>query len=161
MPSATSTRSATRCTGAAGPVVTEVFAFGRMPLAFSARCFTARHHRLKKDECDFRCRDDADGLLLATSEGERLPGAQRHPDPVGGAAVPARRRPGAGGGRRAQAAAVALQPRLRQALAAFDAVLNEGAAADEAVAQLAAAGLPGTLVDGFARQRPGIAAVAA
>ena len=56
--------------GAAGPVVTEVFAFGRMPLAFSARCFTARHHRLKKDACDFRCRDDADGLLLATSEGE-------------------------------------------------------------------------------------------
>ena len=41
-----------------------------MPLAFSARCFTARHHRLKKDECDFRCRDDADGLLLAAGEGE-------------------------------------------------------------------------------------------
>ena len=28
---------------------TEVFAFGRMPLAFSARCFTARHRNLPKD----------------------------------------------------------------------------------------------------------------
>ena len=34
---------------------TEVFALGRMPLAFSARCFTARHHNLRKDECGFRC----------------------------------------------------------------------------------------------------------
>ena len=58
-----------RVIGPAGPVATEVFAFGRMPLAFSARCFTARHHRLNKDECDFRCRDDADGLPLASSEG--------------------------------------------------------------------------------------------
>ena len=48
---------------------TEVFAYGRMPLAFSARCFTARHHRLSKDQCEFRCRDDADGLLLSTSDG--------------------------------------------------------------------------------------------
>jgi collagenase-like PrtC family protease len=53
-----------RVAGPAGPIATEVFAFGRMPLAFSARCFTARHHRLSKDACDFRCRDDADGLLL-------------------------------------------------------------------------------------------------
>ena len=29
-------------------VPTEVFAYGRMPLAYSARCFTARHHRLNK-----------------------------------------------------------------------------------------------------------------
>jgi collagenase-like PrtC family protease len=43
---------------------TEVFAYGRMPLAFSARCFTARHHNLPKDDCQFRCLDDADGLAL-------------------------------------------------------------------------------------------------
>lgn len=48
---------------------TEVFAFGRLPLAFSARCFTARAHNLPKDECGFRCRDDPDGLLLKTQEG--------------------------------------------------------------------------------------------
>ena len=47
---------------------TEVFAFGRMPLAFSARCFTARHHDLPKDDCQFRCLDDADGLALQTRD---------------------------------------------------------------------------------------------
>ncbi|MBE0615664.1 MAG: U32 family peptidase [Burkholderiales bacterium] len=47
---------------------TEVFAYGRMPLAFSARCFTARHHNLPKDDCQFRCLDDADGLALKTRE---------------------------------------------------------------------------------------------
>ena len=34
---------------------TEVFAYGRMPLAFSARCFTARHFNLQKDDCQFKC----------------------------------------------------------------------------------------------------------
>ena len=49
---------------------TELFVHGRMPLAFSARCFTARHHNLPKDDCGFRCQDDPDGLLLRTREGE-------------------------------------------------------------------------------------------
>jgi collagenase-like PrtC family protease len=49
-------------------VQTEVFAFGRMPLAFSARCFTARHHDLPKDDCQFRCLDHADGLALQTRD---------------------------------------------------------------------------------------------
>lgn len=47
---------------------TEVFVFGRLPLAFSARCFTARAHNLGKDDCDFRCADYADGMLLTTQE---------------------------------------------------------------------------------------------
>jgi collagenase-like PrtC family protease len=47
---------------------TEVFAYGRMPLAFAARCFTARHHNLPKDDCQFRCLDDADGLALRTRD---------------------------------------------------------------------------------------------
>lgn len=47
---------------------TELFAFGRLPLAFSARCFTARHHNLSKDDCQFRCLDDADGITLKTRE---------------------------------------------------------------------------------------------
>jgi collagenase-like PrtC family protease len=55
---------------AASALPTEVFAYGRMPLAFSARCFTARHHRLSKDQCEFRCRDDDDGLLLSTTDGK-------------------------------------------------------------------------------------------
>ena len=51
---------------------TEVFAYGRMPLAFSARCFTARHYNLPKDDCQFRCIDHADGLQMRTREGEEF-----------------------------------------------------------------------------------------
>ena len=51
-------------------VQTEVFAFGRMPLAFSARCFTARHHNRPKDDCQFSCIDYPDGLLMKTRESE-------------------------------------------------------------------------------------------
>lgn len=47
---------------------TEVFAFGRVPLSFSARCFTARAHNLPKDSCGFRCRDYPDGMPLLTQE---------------------------------------------------------------------------------------------
>lgn len=51
-------------------VQTELFAFGRLPLAYSARCFTARHHNLPKDDCQFRCIADPDGLVMRTREGE-------------------------------------------------------------------------------------------
>lgn len=49
-------------------VETEVFAYGRMPLAYSARCFTARYHNLPKDDCQYRCLDDPEGLTLRTRE---------------------------------------------------------------------------------------------
>lgn len=51
-------------------VQTEVFAYGRMPLAFSARCFTARHRNLPKDDCQFSCLEHPDGLTMQTREGE-------------------------------------------------------------------------------------------
>jgi collagenase-like PrtC family protease len=51
-------------------VETEVFAFGRLPLAWSARCYTARSHDLPKDDCRFLCQEDPDGRLLETREGE-------------------------------------------------------------------------------------------
>jgi len=47
---------------------TEVFAYGRMPLAFSARCFTARNRNLPKDDCRFSCIEHPDGLLMRTRE---------------------------------------------------------------------------------------------
>lgn len=46
----------------------EVMVWGRMALAFSARCFTARHFRLKKDDCGFRCIEHPDGLDMRTQE---------------------------------------------------------------------------------------------
>lgn len=47
----------------------EVIAWGRLPLAFSARCFTARALDVPKDQCGFRCIDYPDGMPLATREG--------------------------------------------------------------------------------------------
>jgi len=51
-------------------IETEVFVYGRLPLAYSARCFTARYHNLQKDDCQLRCIDDADGLLMSTREAD-------------------------------------------------------------------------------------------
>ena len=53
--------------GPAG-IETEIFAHGRMPLAFSARCFTARNRNLPKDDCQFSCMEHPDGMLLRTRE---------------------------------------------------------------------------------------------
>jgi collagenase-like PrtC family protease len=51
-------------------VQTEVFAYGKLPLAFSARCFTARHFGLNKDDCQFKCLDHPQGMTLRTREGQ-------------------------------------------------------------------------------------------
>lgn len=51
-------------------VETEVFAYGRLPLAFSARCFTARHRNLPRDNCQYVCLEHPDGLALRTREGQ-------------------------------------------------------------------------------------------
>ena len=51
---------------------TEVFAFGKLPLAFSARCFTARHYGLNKDDCQFKCLDHPQGMLVNTREGQHF-----------------------------------------------------------------------------------------
>jgi len=53
-----------------GEVETEVFVYGKIPLAFSARCFTARHYDLNKDDCQFKCLDHSEGLTLKTREGQ-------------------------------------------------------------------------------------------
>ena len=64
---------------AARPFDAEVFAHGRLPLAFSARCFTARRYNLQKEACEYRCIAFPDGMPLNTREGEpflRLNGVQ-------------------------------------------------------------------------------------
>jgi len=137
-------------------VPTEFFAYGRMPLAFSARCFTARHHRLTKDQCEFRCRDDADGLLLSTSDGAPflvLNGIQTQ-----SAATQCLI-----GERDAMVAAgvsrVRLSPssvRFNEVVALFDGVMNRGEDADTAIAALESMSLPGGLANGFAHGRPGL-----
>lgn len=44
----------------------EVMAFGRLPLAISARCAHARAKGRSKDNCQFVCGEDPDGLPLKT-----------------------------------------------------------------------------------------------
>jgi len=48
----------------------ELFAHGKLPLAFSARCFTARRFNLQKEGCEYRCLGYPDGIALDTREGE-------------------------------------------------------------------------------------------
>ena len=64
------TREMARGVLAARPIEAEVFAYGRLPLAFSARCFTARRFNLQKEQCEYRCIGYPDGMLLSTREGE-------------------------------------------------------------------------------------------
>jgi collagenase-like PrtC family protease len=47
----------------------EVFAFGKVPLAISARCYHARAHKLTKDNCRFVCELDPDGMPVKTLDG--------------------------------------------------------------------------------------------
>lgn len=54
------------------PISTEVFSYGHLPLACSARCYTARHLGLPKDNCQFRCIEFPDGLTLSSQEGKPL-----------------------------------------------------------------------------------------
>ena len=51
-------------------VETEVFVHGKIPLAFSARCFTARHYGLTKDDCQFKCGKFPEAMTLKTREGQ-------------------------------------------------------------------------------------------
>lgn len=48
----------------------EIPVWGRLPLAYSARCFTARALDLAKDDCGLRCIEHPDGLALATRDGD-------------------------------------------------------------------------------------------
>lgn len=48
----------------------EVQAFGRLPLAISARCYHARSRNLSKDGCQYVCADDADGMDVDTLDDE-------------------------------------------------------------------------------------------
>lgn len=143
-------------TPAGEPIASEVFAFGRLPLAFSARCFTARHHRVPKDDCGFRCLADADGLLLSSTEGSPflvLNGTQTQSAAVHSLLGDRAALIGAG------VAGVRLSPcahGFAQVLADFDAVLNQGADAHGRPEAWSALGVPTPLANGYAWRQPGL-----
>jgi collagenase-like PrtC family protease len=53
-------------------VTTEVQVFGRVSLALSARCYHARAHGRIKDNCQFVCEEDMDGMPLNTLDKEEF-----------------------------------------------------------------------------------------
>ncbi|MCK4861727.1 MAG: U32 family peptidase, partial [Rhodobacteraceae bacterium] len=53
-------------------VTTEVQVFGRVSLALSARCYHARAHGRIKDNCQFVCEEDSDGMPLNTLDKEEF-----------------------------------------------------------------------------------------
>ncbi|SFP99204.1 U32 family peptidase [Pseudomonas borbori] len=50
----------------------ELFAYGHLPLAYSARCFTARAENRPKDDCQLCCQNYPEGISLLSQEGEAL-----------------------------------------------------------------------------------------
>lgn len=134
---------------------TELFAYGRLPLAFSARCFTARHYGLQKDDCQFRCIDHPDGLDLKTRENEAfltMNGIQTQSAKI---YTLAHRM---GEMRALGVTALRLSPQARhmgRVVDIFDALRQDRLAPLEAAAQLER-GMPGMPCDGYWLGRPGL-----
>ncbi|MEQ9637706.1 MAG: U32 family peptidase [Devosia marina] len=57
-------------TAGAPEIEYEIIAFGRLPLAISARCAHARAKGNTKDNCQFVCGDEPDGLDVDTMDGQ-------------------------------------------------------------------------------------------
>ena len=139
---------------------TEVFAYGRMPLAFSARCFTARQRNLPKDDCRFSCLEHPDGLVLNTQEGKPflvLNGIQTQSAKVYNLVdvLPAMRSLGVG--------IVRLSPQsahMADIVASVHAVLT-GSLSGAAARERMGAWMPAAACNGFWHGRPGLEEVAA
>lgn len=50
----------------------EVFSYGYLPLAYSARCFTARAENKAKDDCETCCIKYPTGIQVASQEGQEV-----------------------------------------------------------------------------------------
>jgi collagenase-like PrtC family protease len=133
----------------------EVFAHGRLPLAFSARCFTARRFELQKEACGYLCIDFPDGLPASTREDQPflvLNGVQTQSAAVYSLAgeLPALEAAGVDILRVSPQSEHTMEV-LRRLRAAFDGSLSPGAAR-EALAAVS----PAALCNGFWHGRPGM-----
>lgn len=138
----------------------EVFAFGRLPLALSGRCYHARLHGLHKDSCQFTCEQDADGLVVETLDEQAflaMNGVQTL-----SAQVQAVLSPPVELTTRA-IARLRLSPHTCDMVAVtqiYRALALGEIAPQEALVRLDGLDLPGTLVDGYARGAAGALAAA-
>lgn len=140
---------------AAGNDAIEVFAFGRAPLALSARCYHARAHGLQKDACQFICDRDPDGMNVSTIDGQpflAVNGVQTlgHVTTAAVHQIDELRAAGV--------ASLRLSPHSCDMVAvarAFRDLADGRVDPDEAVAVLSSLALPGPLSDGYLRGQPG------
>ena len=138
----------------------ELFAFGRMPLAISARCAHARSKGLTKDNCQFICGEDPDGLPLRTLDRQSflvLNGVQTMSGTCVALADDLAPLVAAGLSR------VRLSPQdcdMPRVAALYRAALDGRIDGEEAIAELAAAYPAARFSNGFLHQREGAAWVA-
>jgi len=134
---------------------TEVFAYGRLPLAYSARCFTARHNNLPKDDCRFSCLQHPDGLLLKTRESEEflvLNGTQTQSARVYNLVDALDDMQALG----VDVVRLSPQPQhMAEVVAVFDAARTQGLAPQEALARLQPL-MPAQGCNGYWHGRPGL-----
>jgi O2-independent ubiquinone biosynthesis protein UbiV len=141
-------------------IETEVFAYGRMPLAFSARCFTARHHNLPKDDCRFTCLQYPDGLVMKTREGDHflaLNGIQTQSALVYNLVREIAAMPAAG------VDLIRISPQhqhMQQLVALFRAVLDADMAGNAALAEMADL-MPDDACDGYWHGKSGLERIVA
>lgn len=143
------------CAQAPEAVTIEVLAFGRVPLALSARCYHARSHGRTKDSCQFVCEEDPDGMGLRTLDGRAflaVNGIQtlsyEYLNLI--RALPELRAMGVSRFR--------LSPHtcdMAAVASAFRAVLDHSITVDEAESGLDALNLPAPFCDGFYHGKPG------
>lgn len=138
----------------------ELFAFGRLPLALSSRCYHARLHGLHKDSCQFVCGKDLDGVAADTIDGQAflaVNGVQTLSQGVQ-AYCPTAAEAASFGFRRLR-----LSPHtadMAAASAIYRDLLDGLIEPAGARSRLSGLGLPGALVDGYTRGMPGCAPAA-
>ncbi|MFP4125795.1 MAG: U32 family peptidase [Alphaproteobacteria bacterium] len=136
-------------------VAVELFAFGRLPLAVSARCYHARAYGRAKDGCQFVCEAHGDGMDVATLDDQpflAVNGIQTLSHGVQLATL-APERLAESGVRRLR-----LSPHGLDMVAVawtYRSLLDGALARDAAAARLEAMGLPGEPCDGYLEGAPG------
>ena len=150
-----------RLHGASATLPIELFAFGRLPLALSGRCYHARAEGLHKDACQFVCDKDPDGRAIATVEGADflvMNGVQTMSHGLQAAAVPVSSLHAAG------VTSLRLSPHNVDMLAvarAFYAFVSGRTEGHELLSRLSGIGLPGPLINGYLYGAPGHTAMPA
>lgn len=153
--------SAAAISSACPDVEIEIFAFGRLPLALSSRCYHARLHGLHKDGCQFVCDKDPDGIAVDTLDGRAFLAANGIQTLSHGVHVwlPTARDASAVGVSRLR-----ISPHTADVTAVgrlYRARLDDAIPRAEALRELAALDLPGDLVDGYVLGGWGCAAAVA